>query len=179
MSVYLVQLFALLLLGSGVPVQGGEHNSTIGEISKTHEDTTMFVADLRVKYQEENTSAVFNGELKMLTSLDNDWKVNITILKADSPSSEYKVHKDYPVMGVCDLMGSLYKNFIYDKIKDYSNAPDPKNCPLSPQDFHIKEYTLHASKLEKYLSTGFYIVDAQLLNNDEIKLGYQMEIVIA
>lgn len=75
MSVYLVQFFALLLVGSCVLVQGGELNSTIGEISKTHEDTTMFGTDLRVKYQDEKTSAVINGELKMLTSLDNDWKV--------------------------------------------------------------------------------------------------------
>lgn len=88
------------------------------------------------------------------------------------------MHKDYPVMGVCDLMGSLYKNFLYAKIKDYSNAPDPSSCPLAPQNFYLKDYTLHATELEKYFPTGFYKIYGELLKDKEVKLGYMMEIVI-
>lgn len=38
---------------------------------------------------------------------------------------------------VCEFMKSFYKEKLYDKIKDYSNLPDPEECPVKAVSFGI------------------------------------------
>lgn len=104
--------------------------------------------------------------------------MNISVSRTDSLDEEYTKFKELPLMGTCELMSSYYKNFLYEKLKDYSNAPHPDNCPLSPQDYYLKDYPLDSSKFKKFLTPGYYRVVGKLLKDHEVKLEYLAELQV-
>lgn len=77
-----------------------------------------------------------------------------------------------PKMGVCEMMGDLYKSLFYDTIKDYSNAPDPNVCPVPKGNYLIKDYPYDLVLLSNFMSPGFYRLESQLSYNNETVAEY-------
>lgn len=48
---------------------------------------------------------------------------------------------------VCEFMKTFYKEKLYDKIKDYSNLPNPEECPVKAVSLEGFEMIKFNSKL--------------------------------
>lgn len=105
-------------------------------------------------------------------------QVNITVFRADEPDKALALYKQLPPLGVCQLMSTYYKNYFYDTLKNYSNAPDPDTCPLPPENYQMTDYPIDASSLKKRLQPGYYRIVGELLNNGNVKLAYLSELLV-
>ncbi|ALC46227.1 CheA87a [Drosophila busckii] len=182
MAAYTVpfRLFACLLLVLCLAAVRCEDEKTLKlrKLEKIKEDDKDFQSSVQLSEPDAEGHIKLSGELKQHVTLDNDWKVNLTAYRADSADGEYKLFKAMPPMGVCQLLSSYYKNFFYEKLKDYSNAPHPDTCPLTPTDYYLKDYPLDSSMIKKMLQPGYYRVTGQLLKDDQNQLEYLAEVQV-
>ncbi|XP_064552571.1 uncharacterized protein CheA87a [Drosophila montana] len=175
MSAYSVHL-GLLLLTSFVLVRAESNRIVkLRKFKKVHEDENSFQSSVELGEPDDEGHIKLSGEIATQVTLDNDWKVNITLYRKASEDDKYGTFMDLPVIGSCDLMSTYYKDFFYEKLKDYSNAPHPDDCPLAPQKFHLKDYPINSSQLGKFLQAGDYRVVGQLVKDEELKLEYLAE----
>ncbi|EDV92947.1 uncharacterized protein LOC6564379 [Drosophila grimshawi] len=179
-NIYLgVALSVVLLSASVIQVQGGDERVLkLRKFEKIQQDEKAIQSSLSISEPDAEDHRTISGELKTLLTIDNEWKVNITVLRKDSSEKDYSMFKDVPIMGACELMDTYYRRFFYDTLKDYSNAPHPDNCPLAPTELQIKDYPLNASMLKKLLTPGFYLLNGQVLKDDEIKIMYMAELQV-
>ncbi|XP_034486936.1 uncharacterized protein LOC117791326 [Drosophila innubila] len=178
MLTYPLYLCCFVLLVSTFQVKGGEeHKLKLRSLQKIKEDSEDFQSSVQLSEPDAEGHVTISGDLKQHVTLDNEWKVNLTVYRTDSLDEEYVKFKELPLMGTCQLMSSYYKNFFYEKLKDYSNAPHPDNCPLSPQDYYLKDYPLDSSKFKKFLTPGYYRVTIKMLKENEVKLEYVADLL--
>ncbi|KAM8706842.1 hypothetical protein ACLKA7_011010 [Drosophila subpalustris] len=179
MLIYSVYFCCLVLLVSTHQVKGEEERKLkLRNLEKVTEDSKDFQSSVRVSEPDAEGHVKISGELKHQVTLDNEWKVNITVYRTDSLDKEYIKFKELPLMGTCQLMATYYKNLFYEKLKEYSNAPHPDNCPLSPQDYYLKDYPIDSSKFQKFLIPGYYRMIGQLVKDHETKLEYLAELQV-
>lgn len=97
-------------------------------------------------------------------------------MKAASPDDDFHEVLKLQKLGVCDAMKTYYKDFFYEKLKKYSNAPRPEKCPLPADDYHLDDYPLDVKIIKKLLSPGYYQIVCKLRKGDDVKLEYRAEI---
>lgn len=98
--------------------------------------------------------------------------------RADEPGQELALHKQLPPLGVCQLMSTYYKNFFYDTLKNYSNAPHPDTCPLPPDNYQMNDYPMDTTSLKNRLQPGYYRIVGQLLHEGNVELAYLSELLV-
>lgn len=176
---YSVYIFCLVLFAGTLQVNGEEERKVkLRNLQKIKEDEKDFKSNVQLSEPDAEGHMKISGDFKHHVTLDNEWKVNITVYRTESLDKEYVKFKELPLMGTCELMASYYKNFFYEKLKDYSNAPHPDSCPLPPQDYYVKDYPLDASKFKKFLVPGYYRVIAKILKDNEVKMEYMTDLQV-
>ncbi|KAH8359642.1 hypothetical protein KR093_007986, partial [Drosophila rubida] len=163
----------LLLLSVVLVAAEHDFKLKLHKLEKIKEDERDFESRLDIIKHED--SVKINGELKQRVTLDNDWKVIITIFHKTKHDEEYKESQENLHIGVCDFLASIYKRFLYEKLKDYSNAPHPDTCPLPPEHYHLKDYPFESHKMLKLLRVGHYRIIGKLEKDDEVKIEYLLE----
>ncbi|XP_030369553.1 uncharacterized protein LOC115620462 [Scaptodrosophila lebanonensis] len=149
-----------------------EHKFKLLKLEKSVEDTNDLQSDLHLEKDGEDEVTKISGEFKQLKEMDDEWKVHIVVSYAEKPDDKYEELAKFPSMGVCEVLGSYYKKHFYEKLKEYSNAPDPDTCPVTPETYRIKDYPFDASALTKYLQPGRYRIISKLIKDEQIKLEY-------
>ncbi|EDW59196.1 uncharacterized protein CheA87a [Drosophila virilis] len=174
MSSYSVHL-GLLLLTSFVlvPAESG-HIVKPRHFKKVLEDENFFQSSVWLVETDDEGHTRLSGEITTHVTLDDDWKVNMTLYRKDSGDDSYKPYMEVKLR-FCELMNTFYKDFFYETLKEYSNAPQPDNCPLAPNKFHLKDYPINSSRWAKVLVTDDYNLIVQLFKDDELKLEYLAE----
>ena len=84
---------------------------------------------------------------------------------------EFEEYVKFPEIGACVFMQSIYKNYFYDEIKNYSNLPSYDTCPVPMGKYEVKEYPMDAKMFEKHMEPGIYRVSAYLLKDSDVKSG--------
>ncbi|BFF90754.1 uncharacterized protein DMAD_09221 [Drosophila madeirensis] len=170
------QLLALGLVLLVLHVQA-KHTLKLHSLEKLHEDRDDLQSVLRIAEDEENLLKV-SGELKQHVTIDNEWQIHFLIHRAKAHDGEFEEFLNLPRLGVCDAMKTYYKEFLYEKLKEHSNAPEPNACPLPPKHYHLKDYPLDVHLLKKLLTPGFYRIESKLLKEDHLKLSYRAVIQV-
>ncbi|KAH8385587.1 hypothetical protein KR200_001890 [Drosophila serrata] len=173
---HLVVLAIVLLSLSPIDVQA-ERKLRLYKLEKPIEKKQDLQCHLRIAEFEENVLKI-SGEMKQHVTMDNDWKVHITVSRAPGPDEEFEEVLDLDDLGVCDLMKSYYKEFFYERLKEYSNAPHPSTCPLPPDHYQLEDFPLDVHLLKKLLLPGYYRIVSRLLHDEHIKLEYMAELEI-
>ncbi|XP_022221908.2 uncharacterized protein LOC111073742 [Drosophila obscura] len=162
-----------LVMMAANPIQAeANHTLKLHSLEKVHEDGGDLESVVSIAKDEENLVRI-SGELKQHVTIDNDWQILFLIYRAQDPKGEFKEVVDLPRIGVCDAMKIYYKDFLYEKLKEHSNAPEPDTCPLPPEHYHLKDYPLDVHWLKMLMDPGYYRVESQLLKEDHIKLAYR------
>ncbi|KAH8335460.1 hypothetical protein KR074_002529 [Drosophila pseudoananassae] len=154
---------------------GASKKLTIRKLEKFNEDSDELHSHLRIAEDEENWLKV-SGELKTHVDIDNHWKISLKVLKAASPDDDFQEVLKLSKLGVCDAMKTYYKDFFYERIKKYSNAPRPEACPLPEDDYHLDDFPLDVKIIKKLLTPGYYQIVAKLRKGDDVKLEYRAEL---
>ncbi|XP_060646727.1 uncharacterized protein LOC132784864 [Drosophila nasuta] len=172
-------LYCLALLLLTVILVAAEEDAkiTLLKFEKVMEDDVDFESHVEMIKQDDGT-AIINGEFKQHVSLDNDWKINITLYHAHKPDEEYKKSPERLHTGVCEFMSTYYKRFFYEKLKNYSNAPHPDTCPLPPEHYHLKDYPYETPKIKKMMRNGYYRMFGRLQKEDHVKIEYLVEFLV-
>lgn len=189
-------LLALLLCILQVEAEE-ERKLKLRKFEKIKEDADSFESAVQISEPDAEGRVTVNGTLKQKVTLNNDWKVsrlkscsfptsinifllqvNLTVYRTDDPGQEYTKHKDPPPLGVCQLMSTYYKNFFYDSLKNYSNAPDPNTCPLPPENYQMTNYPIDTSAFKKHMQPGYYRIIGELLSDGNVKLAYLSELQV-
>ncbi|KAH8383308.1 hypothetical protein KR009_007971 [Drosophila setifemur] len=148
---------------------------TLHKLEKVIEDSEDLHSHLRIAEHKENVLLV-SGELKQHVEIDNKWKIHLIVSRAAALDEEFHVVLNMPHMGVCDVMKSYYKEVLYEKLKEYSNAPHPNTCPLPPEHYHLDDYPLDVHLLKKLMTPGHYRFVSRLMKGEHIKLEYRAEL---
>jgi len=77
---------------------------------------------------------------------------------------------------LCDFMKTYYKDFFYQRIKEYSNAPHPNTCPLPKEQYRLEDYPLDVRVLKKLMTPGHYRIKYKLRNDESVILSYMAEV---
>ncbi|XP_017140105.2 uncharacterized protein LOC108154351 [Drosophila miranda] len=170
-SVQQMLLLGLVLLAATPIRVQAKHTLKLHSLEKLHEDNDDLESVLRIAEDEENLVKV-SGELKQHVTIDNEWQIHFLISRAKERDEEFEEFLNMPRLGVCDVMKTYYKEFLYEKLKEHSNAPHPDSCPLPPENYHLKDYPLDVHQLKKILVPGYYRIESKLLKEDHIKLSY-------
>ncbi|KAH8243710.1 hypothetical protein KR032_009619 [Drosophila birchii] len=168
---------AVILLSINPNEVQGSRKLRLYKLEKNIEKTEDLHCRLRIAESEENWLKV-SGELKQHVSINNDWKIHLTVLRAPGSDEEFEEVLDLPEVGVCDFMRTYYKEFFYEQLKEYSNAPHPKTCPLPPDHYRMEDFPLDVHLLKKLLLPGYYRIVSRLLHDDHIRLEYMAELEI-
>ncbi|XP_017084368.2 uncharacterized protein LOC108116828 [Drosophila eugracilis] len=170
---HFVVVLGIILLTTNPWVQAGKLK--ISQFEKRIEDTDYVDSLVTIAEAETNVLDV-SGQLKLHHHVDNDWTIEFIVLRADESDGEYDniLKIELPV---CDFMESYYKIF-YEKIKDYSNAPEPGTCPLPKGKYRLRDYPLNVHLLKKFMAPGHYRIKYKLNKDDSPKLYYRMEMEI-
>ncbi|XP_017021480.1 uncharacterized protein CheA87a [Drosophila kikkawai] len=171
---YLLVLATVLLFINPNEV-GAKRTLRLYKLEKVVEKKEDLQSHLRIAEFEEGVLKV-SGDLKQHVTIDNDWTIHFTISRADGHDEEYEEILDLPDLGVCDVMKTYYKEFLYNELKEYSNAPHPNTCPLPPEHYQLEDYPMDVHLLKKLLIPGYYRITSRLLHNDHIKLEYMAEL---
>ncbi|XP_037930358.1 uncharacterized protein LOC119686461 [Teleopsis dalmanni] len=98
--------------------------------------------------------------------------VNLLVELTNDDTIECQAFKDTKLIyklsakGICDFLKSHYKNFFYDSLKNYSNAPTPETCPLPKQKYQLNNYPLKESKIMKFMKPGLYDIKCIIHKGD-------------
>ncbi|KAH8247671.1 hypothetical protein KR038_007764 [Drosophila bunnanda] len=191
----LVVLAIVLLSVNPIEVQA-KRTLRLYKLEKPIEKKKDLQCHLRIAEFEENVLKV-SGELKQHVPMDNDWKVryrisrmrklltipnllqiHLIVSRAPGPDEEFEEVIDLPELGLCDVMKTYYKEFFYEKLKEYSNAPHPNTCPLPPDHYELEDFPLDVHLFKKLLLPGYYRIVSRLLHEERIKLEYMAELEI-
>ncbi|EDV41673.1 uncharacterized protein Dana_GF17596 [Drosophila ananassae] len=168
-------VLSLVLLVINPAKIGASKKLTIRKLEKFNEDSDEVHSHLRIAEDEENLLKV-SGKLNTHVDIDNHWKISVKVMKAASPDDDFHEVLKLQKLGVCDAMKTYYKDFFYEKLKKYSNAPRPEKCPLPADDYHLDDYPLDVKIIKKLLSPGYYQIVCKLRKGDDVKLEYRAEI---
>ncbi|KAH8273164.1 hypothetical protein KR018_007220 [Drosophila ironensis] len=149
----------------------------IRKLEKFNEDSDALHSHLRISEDKENFLKV-DGELKVKTEIDNSWKISVKVSKASSADGDFQDVWTLRRLGVCDAMKTYYKDFFYDKLKEYSNAPAPHQCPVPEDDYKLEDYPMDVRFLKKLLKPGYYRIVSKLRDGEDVKLEYRTELEI-
>ncbi|XP_017039751.1 uncharacterized protein LOC108087082 [Drosophila ficusphila] len=169
----LVLHLGIILLAFSFYGAQAERKLKIYKLEKKHQDSESLHSHLRIAEFEENVLKV-SGDLKLHETIDNDWKIKLKVLRG----LERDGIKDELIefeMPICDFMKSVYKEYFYKRIKDYSNAPHPNNCPIPAEDYSMDDFPLDVHLLKKLMLPGHYAIKFYLEDASSVKLQYKME----
>ncbi|KAJ6637033.1 hypothetical protein Bhyg_09759 [Pseudolycoriella hygida] len=125
----------------------------------------------QIKRKDESDSIfMVNGNVEQKVVLDDNWKAHVTVYRSDTVDGEYSEFLSFPPIGVCAFMKTIYKKYFYTSMKDCSNVPSPDICPLEKEKYAM-QCEFDAKVFHKVARPGFYIVKANLMNDEEIKTG--------
>lgn len=102
-------------------------------------------------------------------------QVSFEIFHSAEENGEFKKLFGTYDLDFCAVMKKQYKNYFYDTLKDYANAPHPDECPLSARSYEVKGYPLDSKKLKPFLRPGFYKINGHLSHGDKEVLKYIIE----
>ncbi|XP_017005011.2 uncharacterized protein [Drosophila takahashii] len=168
----LVLLGIILLATNPFGVQA--RTLKIHKLEKLSQDEEYVHSHLRFAEFEENVLKV-SGELNLHHHLDNDWVIEFKVSQEKDGNYERLFLLETKV---CDFMESYYKDFFYERIKDYSNAPHPGNCPLPKEHYRLEDYPLDVHVLKKLMTPGQYRIKYKLKNDDKVILSYMAEVEV-
>ncbi|XP_017111508.1 uncharacterized protein LOC108135327 [Drosophila elegans] len=171
----LVLLGAILLAINLFGVQA--RKLKIHKLEKGIEETEYLHSLLRIAEFKENVLQV-SGELKLYSPMDNSWTIRFRVYRAPEEDGEYEKIWDLNEMHVCDIMKSYYKDFFYEQLKEYSNAPHPSTCPVPPDHYILEDYPLDVHLLKKIMTPGYYRTNFKLSKGHVAVLSYTAELEI-
>ncbi|XP_016959728.1 uncharacterized protein LOC108031039 [Drosophila biarmipes] len=154
----LVVLVTILLAIQIFGVRAEKHIK-IGRIEKVKENDRFLESNLSIAEDADNVLKV-NGDLKLNYEWDDHFELEVYVNRSDEHGGDYEMAYYGAKIGVCKFLKTYYKDFFYDRIKDYSNAPDPDTCPLPEgSHFHLVDYPLDVKLLKSLLKPGHYRIE--------------------
>ncbi|XP_016959963.1 uncharacterized protein LOC108031239 [Drosophila biarmipes] len=148
----------------------------IHKLEKLSQEEEYLHSRLRIAEFEENVLKV-SGELKLHHHLDNDWMIEFKVSRSVDGDGNYERIMLFEVQ-LCDFMKTYYKDFLYERLKEYSNAPHPNTCPLPKEHYHLEDYPLDVRVLKKLMTPGHYRIKSKLKNEDSVILAYMAEVEV-
>jgi len=107
-------------------------------------------------------------------------QIDVEVNRSEDRVGEYKSVFYVAKTGVCNFMKTYYKEFFYDRLKEYSNAPDPSTCPLPEgAHYHLDDYPLDVKMLKSLLKPGHYRIEFKaMLDHLFYPLIYKAELEV-
>ncbi|XP_016977939.1 uncharacterized protein LOC108043655 [Drosophila rhopaloa] len=173
---HLVVLGTIILAISLAGVHA-EKKIRIKTLEKSSENSEYLHSHLRISEYEENVVKI-NGELKLHKDIDNDWTIQFKVFRSPLDGGESHLVVDLNEMHVCDTMKTYYKDFFYDRLKEYSNAPHPSTCPVPAEHYKLEDYPLDVHLLKKLMTPGRYESKFNLFKGHHEMLSYTMELEV-
>ncbi|XP_017004999.2 uncharacterized protein CheA87a [Drosophila takahashii] len=170
----LVLLGIILLATNPFGVQA--RTLRISKLEKLTQEEEFLHSRLRIAEFEENVLKV-SGELNLHHRLGKDWMIEFKVSRSTDGDESYERILLIEV-NLCDFMNTYYKDFFYERIKDYSNAPRPGTCPLPKEHYRLQDYPLDVRVLKKLMTPGNYRIKYKLKNDDSVILAYRAEVEI-
>ncbi|XP_016959730.1 uncharacterized protein LOC108031041 [Drosophila biarmipes] len=115
---------------------------------------------------KENTKLV-ETNLSIVEVDGNLIKIGVVLERSKVKGMMYEVVFYAEKIGVCSFLNTFYKELLYDRLKEFSNAPDPSHCPLPEgAHYHLVDYPLDIKLLKTLLKPGHYRIELKAtLNN--------------
>lgn len=99
------------------------------DLNDTEND--LYTYEIQKVDKVNETTFIVSCELNQLQELDDSWMVTIEVFHNPEKKEEFKhPFMKFPKTGVCKFFKTTYKTHLYEKVKSFSNAPDPDVCPV-------------------------------------------------
>ncbi|XP_037721511.1 uncharacterized protein LOC119554596 [Drosophila subpulchrella] len=171
---HLVMLGIILLATNPFGVQA--KTLSIHKLEKLVQEEDYLHSRLRIAEFQENVLKV-SWDLNLRRKLDNDWMVEFKVSRSEDGDGGYERIMLFEVH-LCDFMKTYYKDFFYQRIKEYSNAPRPSTCPLPKEHYRLEDYPLDVRVLKKLMTPGHYRIKYKLKNDESVILSYMAEVEV-
>ncbi|XP_016959729.1 uncharacterized protein LOC108031040 [Drosophila biarmipes] len=156
-----------------------ERKLRLHNLVKVEEDTEVVETNLSIIEVDGNVFKI-NGELKINSEVDDNFEMGVEVQRSEKHDWDYESVFYVDKIGVCSFLNTYYKEFFYERLEEYSNAPVPSTCPLPEgAHYHLKDYPLDVTLLKTLLKPGHYRIEfTSMLNNDFNPLIYLVELEV-
>ncbi|XP_037030988.1 uncharacterized protein LOC119070659 [Bradysia coprophila] len=132
--------------------------------------------ELKLKDGYESIFLV-NGEVEQKVDLDDNWTGDAKIFRSETVDGEYTSYLSFRKTGICTFMKTAYDSYLYHIVKNCSNLPDPRTCPITKGKYH-GNCELDAFVAQTLSRKGFYKIYADLYNGSHHETGFVFRVSV-